>query len=486
MKKLFIRVFVFSGILGSLLYCIDSLFLENQSTYVSTFNSLYEFEKNSTDVLFLGSSHLNKGIDTYIIDAKCKINSTKVSAGGINIVQVYYNLLEALTNQSPQIVAIEMWPIIEPTSINNTLFNSKNELLVHPFKGEYYKRFGVAKYNEISLIYPENSSYHMFNFLRFHENWTDMNSVSNSLSHRFSSEGKKINYDLNKKLWKLPLHKIKEFESKTFDFENMYLSEQEEIYLNKIINLSKNHKFELLLFSVPVYDVYYNKTKSGFEKIATTLKNIEKDNSNVKFYDINSELGGLNYSYIMNGKVSQNQHLNYKGIIKTSNLMANFINKEYTLNKQTTINDNVFYPEKLLYNTKEFKKDSTFLGKVYQVKNNKIIKVNSNNEIVIDNDESVINIEGWMFKKEINFNRAKKILALKKGDDFIFLSGEEMKDREAKSVINKFGNEYMKSGYNFNINKEFLEKGKYKIFHIVESQNKEIFIQDMWKWIVVK
>lgn len=485
MKKLVLKVFLFLGILVSLLLSVDSFFLENQSTYVSTFNSLYESEKNSTDVLFLGSSHLNKGIDTYIIDAKCNVNSTKVSAGGINIVQVYYNLLEALTNQSPKLVAIEIWPIIEPTNINNTLFNSKDQLLVHPFNGEYFKRFGVPKYTEISSIYPDNKIYNMFNFFRFHENWTDMSSVSNSLESRFSNQGKKFNYNLNKKLWVMPHNKIIEFESKIFDFENMYLSTQEEVYLNKIIELSNDHNFKLLLFSTPVYDKYYNKTRSGFERIATTLKKIEQDNSNVKFYDINSELGGLDYTYIMDGKVSQNQHLNYKGIIKTSNLMANFINKEYDLDNQSYTNVDVLYPEKLLYNTKEFKKDSTFLGKVYQVKNNKIIKVNSQNEIIIKQDENVINIEGWMFKKGINFNRAKKLLALKKGNDFIFLSGKEMKEREAKNVIKNYGSDYKKSGYSFRINKLFLEKGKYKIFHVVECGNNEVFIQDMWKWIVV-
>jgi hypothetical protein len=312
-----------------------------------------------------------------------------------------------------------------------------------------------------------------------------MSSFSNSLKYKFAYESKKINYDFNKRLWVLPSHKIKEFESITFDFENMYISDQERVYINKIIDLSKVHDFELLFFSTPVFDKYYIKTKSGFNNIAQSFNAIANDNANVKFYDVNGELGGLNYSYIMNGNVSQNQHLNYKGVIKTSNLIANFINKEYDLNKGKLRKTDIVSPEDLIYNRKEFEKDSTFIGKVYRIKDNKIIKVNSNSEIVIEEDENLINIEGWMYKKGINFNRAKKSLALKKDNDFIFFSGEEMKEREAKSVIEKNGDKFKKSGYSFKLNKVFLEKGKYKIFHVVESENKEIFLQDMWKWIVV-
>ncbi|WP_417876050.1 hypothetical protein [Winogradskyella sediminis] len=61
-----------------------------------------------------------------------------------------------------------------------------------------------------------------------------------------------------------------------------------------------------------------------------------------------------------------------------------------------------------------------------------------------------------------------------------------MKERVAHHNINKYGNDYKKSGYSFSINKLFLEKGKYKIFHLIESSDKELFVQDMWKWIVVK
>ena len=31
-----------------------------------------------------------------------------------------------------------------------------------------------------------------------------------------------------------------------------------------------------------------------------------------------------------------------------------------------------------------------------------------------------------------------------------------------------------------------LEKGKYRVFHIIKSHNNELYVQDMWKWIVIK
>jgi|TARA_B110000879_G_scaffold1054_1_gene1285 hypothetical protein len=479
MNSIILKIALFLTITSSLLLTIDSYFLDSTNPSVSSFNSLYEADKNSADIVFIGNSHLSKGIDTYIIDAKCKINTLKVHAGGIQIAQIYYNLLEILKYQSPKVVGLELFPLVHSDNISNKLFNSKNKMLSKGMKGEYFKRFGIPKYKEIKLIDPKNNWYHMFNFFRFHENWTNLESVSKSLQNRFSVSAKELNYNDNKILWYLNTSKIKEYKKRTFEKKDIYLSEPEKEYLKKIIDLSEEYNFELLLFTIPIYSEYYKKVKGSIDSTSLQVYNYVKKYKDVKYFDINKELGGLSATYIMGEKVSENQHLNYKGIVKTSNLLANFINKEYNFKSTSTYNNDDTV-EKLVYNSKKTARDTSYLGNVETVNGRNYRDVESKQLITISPTEKKVKLEGWMFKEGVNLKRSTKIIALKKGDDFVYVSGKDLIDNSNQ------GKSFEKSGYSINIDKYMLEKGKYRVFHIIKSHNNELYVQDMWKWIVIK
>ena len=479
MNSIILKIALFLTITSSLLLTIDSYFLDSTNPSVSSFNSLYEAEKNSADIVFIGNSHLSKGIDTYIIDAKCKINTLKVHAGGIQIAQIYYNLLEILKYQSPKVVGLELFPLVHSDNISNKLFNSKNKMLSKGMKGEYFKRFGIPKYKEIKLIDPKNNWYHMFNFFRFHENWTNLESVSKSLQNRFSVSAKELNYNHNKILWHLNSSSIEGYKKRMFIKKDIYFSEAEKIYLKKIIVLSDEYNFDLLLFTIPVYEEYYNKVKDSIDNTSLKIYNYAKEYKEIKFYDINKELGGLSATYIMGEKVSENQHLNYKGMIKTSNLLADFINKEYNLKPNSLfINDDTV--EKLIYNSKKTARDTSYLGNVETVNGKNYYDLENKELITISLAERRVKLEGWMFKKGVNLKRGSKIIALKKGDDFVYVSGKDLVDNSNQ------GKSFEKSGYSINISKYMLEKGRYKIFHIIKSHDNELYVQDMWKWIVIK
>ena len=62
------------------------------------FHFFYEEQKNNLDVLLFGNSHLKNGLNTDIINSRCKIKSRSLSLGGSNIYEVYYNIIEALKN----------------------------------------------------------------------------------------------------------------------------------------------------------------------------------------------------------------------------------------------------------------------------------------------------------------------------------------------------------------------------------------------------
>ncbi|MFD2917032.1 hypothetical protein [Psychroserpens luteus] len=459
--------------------------MNNKSWDVSTFNSFYESDKNTLDIIFIGSSHLNKGVDTYIIDANCKTNSVKISGGGMTIAQMYYNLKEVLNSQNPNLVVMETYTLIEPKDTYNKLIDDNDKLLVKPYNAEYYKRFGLVKYEEISKTYPDSKLYNMFNSFRFNDVWTDGERLSASTQAKLSLDPKKINQDYNKKLSFISDAVIEQYNNKEFSTKKFFLSENEKLYLNKIIELSKIENFELLFFTTPILDAYYKNTEVGINKVSSQLNKLFKSHDNVKYYDINQEVKGYDKTRFLPGTMNHNQHLNYKGIINNSNLLSKFIKNNYKFdtdsgNRTQTIED-------ILYNNRKIEKDSTFFGNIIGINNFKYrIGDSLTNTISVPRHQKNISIKGWMFKEDLNLKRTTRKLALKKKNNFIVISEGNLKNRENKSISERFRDNYKMSGFQFNFNRQSIEKGKYKIYNIIESDKGEIFVKDMWKWLIIE
>jgi hypothetical protein len=463
---------------------IDPLFLDNKEWDVATFNSFYEAEEDEVDVVFIGSSHLNKGIDTYIVDAVSKTSSIKISGGGMNVAQMYYNLKEVLTRQKPKLVVLETYALIEPNSLNNNLFSRSGKLNVRPFKSEYYKRFGVVKFHEISSIYRKNTPYHMFNTFRFHDVWSDLDNWSESLKAKFSMDPKKINQEFNRSFSTLNNEKIKAFRDTEFDTDEIYISKDENYFLNKIIDLSKDYDFKILFFTTPVLDVYYNETKPDFINLSNQLRSIIKEHKNIKFFDINANVNGFDKTRFNNGKVSYNQHLNYKGIINTSNILSEYLKENYTFDKIEKKNISI---EDILYNTKRIEKSSSIEGNIEKVNKYRYrIGDSLTNTIRIPKNQWTINIEGWLLDKENHPDETIRKLAFKKGNNFIVITKGSLKTQKNNSIARRFGKEFSNTGFNFSFNRNSFEKGKYRIYGIVESKNGDFEIKDMWKWMVIE
>ena len=68
MKQLVIKVILFTGLVTAVLYLCDDFFVDGQHRSYQSFQSIYQHEKNSIDVVFLGNSHLYMGVDNFIIE----------------------------------------------------------------------------------------------------------------------------------------------------------------------------------------------------------------------------------------------------------------------------------------------------------------------------------------------------------------------------------------------------------------------------------
>lgn len=72
-------------------------------------DSFYAQEKNSIDILFMGSSHMYNGIDPVVFYEETGLRGLNVSSSSANMFQLYYYLLESLKYQSPKYVVLDMY-----------------------------------------------------------------------------------------------------------------------------------------------------------------------------------------------------------------------------------------------------------------------------------------------------------------------------------------------------------------------------------------
>lgn len=487
MKKLVLKLLIFVAVLAFFVLYFDSLFIDNDHSSVSSYRTLYEEDRESVSVVFLGNSHQGKGVDVNIINAICKTNAIKINGSGISIAQIYFNLLETLEYQSPQIVAIETWALIDKDVRYNKILDSSGNLMASPFKMEYNKRFGKVKYEEISSIYPDNKWFHMFNAFRFHNNWHDNEKWSKSLQAKFNFSAKERSH--NKKTnWHLSSASIKEFNAKSFNAQGLELTEIEEEYINKIIDLSTSHGFKILFYTVPVYRTYYNKTKEGFDAVNKEIKRIVNTYENIDFLDINEQVTGFDYTCVVNEKVSSNQHANYKGQIKTSSTLANYLMNNYTL-EESDVFGNTFLttPENLVYNVNKVKEEKDFFGSVNKINGQFYKDIEGDKVITIPESVKVINLEGWMYKEGISNLVGNKVVALKKNTNFIYLlSGEQIVERKDHSLVQKYGKNFKDGGYKFTVLKNLLEKGTYTVFHMIKDKDKKYHMKNTHQRIVIE
>lgn len=111
--KFFVYAIVWAVVLLVVVRVIDKVlepkYTYSNSTYpmTSTYDGFYDMDRDSVDVLILGSSVCVNGISPQDIYDECGIRSYNLSSEQQSMVVSYYWLKEALRRQSPQVVVLD-------------------------------------------------------------------------------------------------------------------------------------------------------------------------------------------------------------------------------------------------------------------------------------------------------------------------------------------------------------------------------------------
>ena len=246
-----IRSVIFIGLLLLSLWLINK-YLEPKYTLqnsdwptTSTVHQFYEMEKDSVDVLFLGSSVMVNSMSPQEIYNTCGIRSYNLGSEQQSIFLSYYWFKEALRFQSPKAVVVDLRFLFEvhPQETINTR-ETLTRKAIDPMQWSEVKREAVK---DICSIDPAQSqiSYYLTN-VRYHGRWTDFNMADFNEEEYVHSELKGYS----------PLAEYGGKTYNTFDFHGE-IQEKREMhpvmleYMNRMVDACKERGIRLILISLP-------------------------------------------------------------------------------------------------------------------------------------------------------------------------------------------------------------------------------------------
>ena len=471
LAKIILKGLVILGLLFITITLLETLFTESKS---SVWDNFYKQNKNSVDVLILGNSHANAGLDQEAMSAKLHANIVSLATKGQNIYQSYYCALEAYKYQTPKVLVIENFLFYERLTMDAFV---NQDPTINDYMKRYLtfegKKIGEVKIEESQAFFKGNIIENMFPVIKKHDRWTDIEKIKK----RVYSGNKQIR---QKGTTVLSLTSVQEYKTKNkFDLNKYVIHPEEEKALQRIVDLAieKGTK-EIILLTIPFYKDY--RDKIDYKSLDDPLKKFADNNTSVTYLDLNKVYPNWDHTYFSNDPVGYNQHLNYKGAIVVSNHLVEFIEKTNELESKIQ-----YSPEYYLYN--DIRKDSTFNGSRF-IGNLEAINGTKELKFIINQGESAVIIDGWMAIENIKSENYEMYVGLVKDNSFIYISSaSEFKPKVRRDVSKYFNKEdgfYDNSGFHVRINSNLLEKGSYNLYMILKK-NKEILLKNSYKVVEI-
>ena len=109
MKKIIIKVSIFILIFTISISYLNNIFLYKSGHRSKLYQGLYMNQETDYDILLMGSSHMNGGVNPNILWNEYGITSFNYATGGQPIDVTYYLLKEALKMHDSKIVVLDLY-----------------------------------------------------------------------------------------------------------------------------------------------------------------------------------------------------------------------------------------------------------------------------------------------------------------------------------------------------------------------------------------
>ncbi|OCN00841.1 hypothetical protein A7X67_08080 [Clostridium sp. W14A] len=314
LKKLIGKGILFLTVLTLILSSISSVFIYKIDHRGKLLEGLYHSD-DPYDVVFMGSSHMNGGIDPNVLWKQYGITSFNYATGGQPIDVTYYLLQEVLKKHTPSVVVVDLYYLGMTTPYGATGFvsNAVDNM-----------RFSKNKLEAIqNCTPPEEWINFLLPALKYHFRWSSLTAED------FTYDSSSIYY-------------LKGFDAGTQRYgkaDTSYAATDKKAdipaktlsYFYKFVELSKEKGFQLVFVNMPC-DYTESNQSDGWVNDCEAMFNTVADlcqQENVPFLDLDDRMDeiGLDFAQDMNNA----GHLNVWGAYKTSSYFGNYLNRNYTL-----------------------------------------------------------------------------------------------------------------------------------------------------------
>lgn len=277
----------------------------------------YQQEKDSIDILIMGSSHAFSSFDPALFEKETGKKTYILASNSQTITQTYYNLKEVLKYQKPESVLLEAFGI----DANNNWQNPSEETFDKDWKKESNidgMRWGLEKVEGICNQYTfEDWSYAALKISRTHQNWKGVEQIVENYNFYtqdfaefspFRPSGTSMSEEVQAQYRNMKVRK-KEFHISEVNREHFY----------KLTRLCRENGIKLYLVMAPLYDEYVKHI--NYESRYQLISSLAEE-ENVEYLDCNyhyDEIGLCAEDF--EDYYSSYHHLNRNGAEKVSKFL---------------------------------------------------------------------------------------------------------------------------------------------------------------------
>lgn len=320
-KKYAIKLAAFLAILGVVLGTVNRLLIpkyyyNSDWPTTSTYLDFYNMERNSVDVLFLGSSHCAAAFSPLELYREYNIRSYNLGCEQQNLLVSYYWLSEALRFQSPEYVFLDTFMLF-PYNKNETL-NSAEEATrkaMDIMKWSWVK--AEAVYDICRLDTSQKLSSYLFPNERFHTRWKglfeDDFTMRTIAEHETLMGFRPLDFNVDIEGYQT-FGKISAAET---EYEEMVPSML--VYLDKIVELCAKKNIRLVLVKTPT--MFYSREAYNTVRMYALEHDLE-------YLDFNEEVlyaaAGLDFKV----DSCDTDHVSVSGAKKVSDYLGEWLTSE--------------------------------------------------------------------------------------------------------------------------------------------------------------
>ena len=310
--------------LGLVFLLVLALGVETAATILYPMNDItknwfhfYRQEKNSIDLMIMGSSHAYSSFDPALFEEETGKKTYILASNSQNITQTYYNLKEVLKYQKPETVLVEAFGMDN----NNNWQNTSDESFDKNWKKESNidgMRWGLEKIEAICNQYTfADWPYAALKISRTHQNWTSVEQIT--ANYDFYRQGFAEFSCFHPSESSMSEEVQEQYKNMKVQKAEFQISEGNREHFHKLAGLCREHGITLYLVMAPLYDEYVKNV--NYESRYQLLSSLAEE-ENVEYLDCNyyyDEIGLRAEDF--EDLYSSYHHLNRDGAEKVSEFL---------------------------------------------------------------------------------------------------------------------------------------------------------------------